>query len=198
MLPAQPDGVPILYIIGLHMLTFMVCINYTNLFHPLIIILGYFCLMDETRTSSVSDLCTPDWLTNFLKETFPDLFEYEDNTPDYTDFIYPMKADGITRFFYGSQLMDILSYGSYHYIEGAESYLRSVDQLRKEYLPSSHYCSIRFLVSFFFFVKSLFGFRILFQKSLSLLVQNMRRFEMSHILLLPSVALRESFFHDKM
>ena len=103
------------------------------------------------RIHSNSDLCTPAWLTEVLKQEFPALFDTNDHTLDLLDYIFPIEPDGIMEFFPDSQLMDIFQHDSYNYLDGAVSYLRSVDQLRKEYLPSSHLSSIRSLVSFYLF-----------------------------------------------
>ena len=107
--------------------------------------------MDELRTNSDSDLCTPAWLTEVLKKEFPDLFDTDDSTLDLSDYIFPIESDGVMEFFPNCQLMDIFQHDSYAYIGGTVSYLRSVDQLRKEYLPSSHLFSIRSLVRFLSF-----------------------------------------------
>ena len=109
--------------------------------------------MDESKVSSMSDLCTPLWMTEFLRSAFPDLFDPGPISFDYEYYIYPAKIDGVMEFFYESQLLDILQNGTYESLDGAVEFLRSVDQLRKDYLPSSHLASIRCLVSF-----SLFSF----------------------------------------
>ena len=105
-------------------------------------------------------------MTEFLRNAFPDLFDPGPSSIDYEYYIYPAKVDGVMEFFYESQLLDILQNGTYESLDGAVEYLRSVDQLRKDYLPSSHLVSIRRLVSFSL---SVFVLRLLLSASTDIL-----------------------------
>ena len=97
------------------------------------------------------DICQPEWLSDFIHEEFAEYFHHYDDELDFTDFIYPIESDGVTDYFFQSQLFQILHLHSRQEVEKVVNYLRSIDLLQREYLPSEHFESLRFLVSFILF-----------------------------------------------
>ena len=100
------------------------------------------------------DLCSPEWFTGFIQCTFPALFPgfimQNYAALDFSDYIYPIEEDGVTKYFYNSQMLDFFQLGTEINFANVENLLRSIDLLRKEYLPSCHVEMIRFLVSSLF------------------------------------------------
>ena len=103
--------------------------------------------MDNLYDLSDRDICQPKWLTEFMQCNFADYFHYYDHEHDFDDFIHPIESDGVTEYFFQSHLYEILKLQTSQKIQLVENYLRSIDQLQKEYLPSKHLESLRFLVS---------------------------------------------------
>ena len=108
------------------------------------------------------DVCQPLWVTEFLVATFPDLFMlYENNdSDDYYDFIYPTESDGVIKYFYQSQIMEVLQWADYESFALATDFLTAVDSLQRENLPSVHLEDIRRLVSVSDFSLFLLCYRI--------------------------------------
>ena len=71
---------------------------------------------------------------------------------DFNDYIYPIEDDGVTNYFYGSQVLEFLQLGSHVNFAQIAEFLRSIDHLRREYLPSGHVEDVRFLVSSLFYL----------------------------------------------
>ena len=114
----------------------------------MLIFSGYFCLMDDLYEVSDRDICQPEWLSDFVQDNFPDLFLRYDDEFDYTDYIYPIESDGVTNYLFKSQIGEILQIQHSSELLELLEYLRSIDLLQREYLPSHHLEDVRFLVSF--------------------------------------------------
>ena len=110
--------------------------------------LGYFCLMDDLYDLPDNDICQPEWLADFIQNEFPSyLYHYNDEF-DFTDFVYPIESDGIVEYFYQSQISEIMRATTSDEVMHVVCFLRSIDLLQREYLPSKHLDGLRFLVSF--------------------------------------------------
>ena len=106
-----------------------------------------------------ADICQPEWLSLFLQEEFAEYYHYYDDELDFTDYIYPIESDGVTDYFYRSHLYQILHVQTSQEITNVIHYLRSIDLLQREYLPSEHLEGLRYLVSSLY--RLLFSFYIL-------------------------------------
>lgn len=98
------------------------------------------------------DLCQPDWLSEFARELFPELYLRYDEEFDFDDYIYPIEPDSIIRFFYKSCLSEILQATLATDIKNAEDYLRSIDLIQRNQLPFGHFDNLGYLVSFYNFL----------------------------------------------
>ena len=107
-----------------------------------------------------ADICQPEWLSEFVQNEFTDFLYHYDDEMDFTDYIYPIEADGVTDYFFGSQIYQILHIQTRHEIQNIVDYLRSIDLLQREYLPSKHFNGLQFLVSSFNLIFTLFLFSV--------------------------------------
>ena len=106
--------------------------------------------MSDLYDLSDADICQPEWLSEFVQEEFAEYFYHYDDDLDFTDYIYPIASDGVTDYFYGSHLCQVLYIQTCQELENVVDYLRSIDLLQREYLPSKHFHGLRLLVSFLF------------------------------------------------
>ena len=80
----------------------------------------------------------PLWITESLTRVFPDLFQLYSEI-DHLDHEFIHGADGITDYFYESELAFILQWATPQKIHLSTLFLRSVDQMRrKDNLPTVH------------------------------------------------------------
>lgn len=103
--------------------------------------------MDNLFNLSDRDVYQPKWLTEFLQHDFADYFHHYDHEYDFNDFIYPIDPDGVTEYLFQSHLYEIMKLQTSHEVHLVVDFLRSIDQLQREYLPSKHLEGLRFLVS---------------------------------------------------
>ena len=113
--------------------------------------IGYFCLMDNLYDLPDRDISQPKWLADFVQEHFARYFHRYEGDSDFTDYIHPILPDGATEYLFNSQLAEIFQIQTSDEIYQVEEYLRSIDLLQREYLPSEHLKCLRFLVSFLYF-----------------------------------------------
>ena len=112
--------------------------------------LGYFSCMAFTDGIQDRDICQPLWVTEYLVATFSDLFAlYDtDDEDDYYEYIYPTESDGVIKYFYHSQIMEVLQWADYDSIERCVDFLTAVDKIQRENIPSAHLEFVQLLVSF--------------------------------------------------
>ena len=104
--------------------------------------------MDNVYDLPDRDILQPRWLADFIQEHFARYFHRYEGDTDFTDYIHPITSDGTTEYLFNSQLAEILQIQTSDEIYQVEEYIRSIDLLQREYLPSEHFEYLRFLVSF--------------------------------------------------
>ena len=102
------------------------------------------------------DICQPPWLTKYITDEFSEYLYHYDDEYDYDDYIHPIEADGTTQFLFKSCLGEILKMQTSREVQSVEEFLRSIDLLQREYLPSEHFGALQRLVSLFSLILSLF------------------------------------------
>ena len=113
--------------------------------------LGYFCLMDDLYELSDADIHQPPWLAEYVQIEFAEYFYHYEDEFDFHDYIYPIEPDGVTRFLFDSHLCEILTLQTSDEVQTIEDYLRSIDHLQKDYIPSKHLQDLRYMVSVSFY-----------------------------------------------
>ena len=108
--------------------------------------------MDNLYELPDRDISQPEWLANFVQKHFAHFFHRYEGDNDFTDYVHPITSDGATEYLFDSQLAEILQVQTSDEICQIEEYLRSIDLLQREYLPSEHLKCLRFLVSFLYFL----------------------------------------------
>ena len=93
------------------------------------------------------DLCQPPWLADFVDTIFADYFHHYSDEYDYTDYIYPIEPDGVTTYLFKSHVGEILKMHTSQEVHMVVEYLRSIDLIQREYLPSEHFDGLHSIVS---------------------------------------------------
>ena len=104
--------------------------------------------MDNLHKLPDRDILQPKWLVDFVREQFTHYLYRHDDDNDFMDYIFPISPDGVTDYFFNSQIAEVLHIQTSSELHQVEEYLRSIDLLQREYLPSKHLECLRFLVSF--------------------------------------------------
>ena len=104
--------------------------------------LGYMSFMSRTTLMN-QDICQPLWLIDFLVAQFPEMIYYSSSECSNTED----ESSDSEDLFYGTVVMELLRHGSMDLVSRALNFIRSIDHVIRQDLPSEHILDLRNLVS---------------------------------------------------